>query len=297
MAATPQWRQVVDHVQAVPERVYETWTAADGWNNDTPFGKEFGENLVSWCVIFDWDMYHQVGLAAIVPKVDNVNVFSSWARARKQWSDYPSVGAWVNLSAGGHTEIVTGFDDTYVYTKGGNSVQAGSTDAGQGNGVWSHRTERRSTRVVGYFAPRFPDGVCPPTADPHDPRGGPAVTSWRWTAPAPATTPPKEVPPVARTLTADDIEALLSTEFDDPTKPGSEKITVRGAWWAAYGQAAHASAAARQTQAQLGSLQGIVAQLVAILQQGGTLTVEQAKAAAEAGADAALAKLGEALQD
>lgn len=102
---------------------------------------------------------------------------------------------------------------------------------------------------------------------------------------------------MARTLTADDIEALLSTEFDDPTKPGSEKITVRGAWWAAYGQAAHASAAARQTQAQLGSLQGIVAQLVAILQQGGTLTVEQAKAAAEAGADAALAKLGEALQD
>jgi peptidoglycan hydrolase-like protein with peptidoglycan-binding domain len=174
-----QWQRLVDHVVAVPERIYETWTSSEGWNNITEFGKEYGENGVSWCVIFNWDMYHDVGLDAAVPKVDNVTVFSDWARKRGLWSAYPSVGAWVNFGNGAHTELVTGFDADTVFTKGGNSVRSGAADSGQGNGVWSHSTDRRSARVIGYFAPRFPDGLCPPTADPSDPRGGRAVTSWR----------------------------------------------------------------------------------------------------------------------
>jgi GH25 family lysozyme M1 (1,4-beta-N-acetylmuramidase) len=182
-SGTPQWKKLLTRVMAVPEKVYETWQASVGWNNDNIYGKEFGENKVAWCVIFNWCMYHEAGLDAIVPKVDNVVVFSNRAKSHGQWSEYPSVGAWCNFG-NGHTEIVTGFDATYVYTKGGNSVKAGSTDAGQGNGVWSHKTERRSTRVVGYFAPKFADGVCPPTADPKDYRGGKAVTSYRYTAPA-----------------------------------------------------------------------------------------------------------------
>ncbi|MEV0095531.1 peptidoglycan-binding domain-containing protein [Streptomyces sp. NPDC050738] len=183
-----QWRRLVDHVVAVPEQIYETWTSSEGWNNMTRFGKEYGENGVSWCVIFNWDMYHDVGLDAVVPKVDNVTVFSDWAKKRGQWSGYPSVGAWVNLGGGAHTELVVGFDADTVFTKGGNSVRAGAADNGQGNGVWSHATPRRSARVVGYFAPHFPDGQCPPTADPSDARGGRAVASWRHApgTPAPA---------------------------------------------------------------------------------------------------------------
>jgi len=184
------WQRLIDHLMQVPEKAYETYVPGTGWNNDTVFGRQFGENLVSWCVIFDWCMYADAGLAGIVPKVDNVSVFTSWAKARGQWSAFPSVGAWVNFSAGGHTEIVTGFDATNVYTKGGNSIQAGSSDAGQGNGVWSHSTPRMSAKVVGYFAPRFPDGACPPTADPNDPRGGVPVASWRpGSAPRPVTVP------------------------------------------------------------------------------------------------------------
>jgi hypothetical protein len=182
---TPQWKRLVDEVMAVPEKIYEGWNSTDGWDNDNEFGREFGENGVAWCVIFDWVMYSRTGLASIVPKVDNTDVFSNWAKQRGQWSEYPSVGAWVNFGDGAHTEIVTGFDAATVYTKGGNSVKAGSTDAGQGNGVWSHATARRAVRVTGYFAPRFPDGFCPPTADPNDPRGGSAVTSWRWSGPSP----------------------------------------------------------------------------------------------------------------
>ncbi|MGA5819739.1 hypothetical protein ACPC54_18000 [Kitasatospora sp. NPDC094028] len=213
---TPQWKTLLDHVMAVPEGVYEHWNASAGWDNVTQFGAEYGENGVSWCVIWDWCMFADVGLDGIVPKTDNVSSFTSWAQQNGQWSEYPSVGSWVNFGGGQHTELVVGFDETNVYTKGGNSVQAGSTDAGQGNGVWSHTTPRQSARVVGYFAPRFPDG-CPPTADPNDPRGGPAVASYTWpgpdqtpTTPAPSTAPAQEddMP------TIDEIRAGVRAELD-----------------------------------------------------------------------------------
>lgn len=189
MATTPDWRRLVDHVMSIPERIYETWTSSVGWNNITQFGKEYGEDGVSWCVIFDWDMYHDVGLDGIVPRTDNVSYFTDWAKTRGQWSEYPSVGSWVNFGNGAHTEIVVGFDQDTVYTKGGNSIQDGAADNGQGNGVWSHSHARRDPYVVGYFAPAYPDGQCPPTADPSDPRGGKPVTAWRWSPPAPPAKP------------------------------------------------------------------------------------------------------------
>ena len=186
MATTPAWRRLVDHVMAVPERIYETWNSSVGWDNHTVFGQEYGWDGVAWCAIFDWDMYHDVGLDAIVPKTASVAAMAAWAKQHGQWSEYPSVGAWVDFGSGSHTEIVVGFDADNVYTKGGNSIQAGATDNGQGNGVWSHTHARRDSYVTGYFAPHFPDG-CPPTADPSDYRGGKAVTSWRW---APLVQPP-----------------------------------------------------------------------------------------------------------
>lgn len=195
---TAQWKVLVDHLMTVPEKIYETWTSAIGWNNDTVFGKEYGENDVSWCVIFDWDMFHDVGLDGCVPKTDNVSSFSNWARNHDSWSEYPSIGAWVNFGNGAHTEIVVGFDADTVYTKGGNSIRTGASDNGQGNGVWSHEHARRDSYVTGYFAPRFPDGVCPPTADPHDPRGGPQTTSWRWKTPVTPPKPPVPKPPVPK---------------------------------------------------------------------------------------------------
>lgn len=195
MLVPPQWRKLLDHVMAVPEKIYEGWNTSEGWDNNNFYGKEFGENRVPWCVIFDWCMYHETGLDSIVPRADNVVVFSNWARQHGQWSEFPSAGAWVNFG-NGHTEICVGFDETYVYTKGGNSAKAGATDNGQGNGVWSHKEYRRAERVVGYFAPRFSDGVCPPTADPEDPRGGAAVASYHWTGPA-VTPAPKAKPVVS----------------------------------------------------------------------------------------------------
>ncbi|MGR3875818.1 GH25 family lysozyme (plasmid) [Streptomyces graminifolii] len=197
VSGTPHWRTLLDHLESIPEKIYETWNASDGWDNHTPFGVEYGEDGVSWCVIFAWDMYHDVGLDAIVPKTDNVNSFTAWAKSRGQWSLYPSVGAWVNFSDGAHCEVVVGFDATSVYTKGGNSLQTGAVDNGQGNGVWSHVNVRKSDKVVGYFAPRFADGICPPTADPADPRGGTAVASYSWPGAANSGSTPSTVPTVS----------------------------------------------------------------------------------------------------
>lgn len=226
----PQWRRLLEHVMSVPEQVYEHWSAAVGWDNVTAWGAEYGEQGVAWCVIWDWCMFHDVGLDGVVPKTDNVTSFSDWAKARGQWSEYPSVGAWVNFDNGGHTEIVTGFDDQRVFTKGGNSIQAGAQDGGQGNGVWSHEELRRATRVVGYFAPRFPDGVCPPTADPHDPRGGTAVTSY---------TPPEDDMTPAQAQQLQDLHDLLTnigslTETDPKTK---QPIAHGAGYYLAHAQA------------------------------------------------------------
>ncbi|MDQ0784780.1 peptidoglycan-binding protein [Streptomyces sp. B3I8] len=196
MMAIPQWRGLVDHIQSVPEGVYETNLPGTGYNNRTRFGKQFGEDGQSWCVMFDWDMYADVSLDHLVPKTDRVTAFSDWARVRGQWSEYPSIGAWVNLSQGRHTELVVGFDATHIRTKGGSTVAEDATDAGRGNGVYSHRTERRGSEVVGYFAPAFEDG-CPPTADPDDPRGATAMESWLW--------PGTALPVEERTATASEL--------------------------------------------------------------------------------------------
>lgn len=163
------WQRLLDHVASIPEGVYEGYNSQDGYDNLTRWGVQFGENGVAWCVIFDWCMYSDVGLAEIVPRVDNVAAFTAWAKERGQWSEYPSLGAWVHFGAAAHTEIVVAFDGTSVTTKGGNSKKAGG-DGGQGNGVWTHTYQRTDPYVTGYFAPSFDS--CPPTADPHDYRAG-----------------------------------------------------------------------------------------------------------------------------
>ncbi|MFC5909932.1 hypothetical protein [Streptacidiphilus monticola] len=256
---SPQWRLLVDHVQSIPEQVYEHWRPGSGWDNRTRFGREYGWDGVAWCMIFAWDMYHDVGLDAVVPKTASVAVMADWARRHGRWSEYPSVGALTVFGGGVHTEIVTGFDAATVRTKGGNSLRTGAVDNGQGNGVWSHSHARQDPYVTGYLAPRFPDGDCPPTADPSDPRGGRAVGSWLWGPLAPSrpvpipgprrpvvslahlvaaartdpgaaqghTTFPADVRPVEAALRA---EGLLAPAYAGDGSFGSRTLTAYAAW-------------------------------------------------------------------
>ncbi|MFF1469155.1 hypothetical protein [Streptomyces mirabilis] len=208
-ARVPQWRQLLDHVMAVREGVYEHWVPGVGWDNHTVWGVEYGEDGVPYCVIGAWDEFHECGLDKIVPRTDNVNDFAKWARANGEWTQWPSIGAWADFGDGAHCEIVIGFTATTVTTKGWNSVQTGSTDAGQGNGVWVH-TNPRSV-PTGYLAPRFGDGACPPTANPHDPRGGTAQASYTW--PGPATPAPTPLEDDMRSFTVTPGGALCGASF------------------------------------------------------------------------------------
>lgn len=204
------WEKQQFVLSLIPQGIYEGHNSTDGYDNNNVFGIYYGENLVSWCVILDWYVMAIAGLTGIVPKTDNVNSFTTWAKARGQWSEYPSVGAWVNFDNGGHTETVIGFDANYVYTKGGNTIPTGAADNGQGDGVWQHDNPgslRSATRVVGYFAPKYADGVCPPTADPKDYRGGKAVTSYKYKAPAVTTQP---VPPTTTSTTGVDMGVIVT---------------------------------------------------------------------------------------
>lgn len=201
-----QYQDLITHLESIPEGVYETWVDPTGWNNVTKFGAEYGENGVSWCVIFNWCMYHDLGFDSIVPKTDNVVDFTSWAQSHGQWSEYPSVGAWVNFGNGEHTEIVVSFDATNVYTKGGNTNTDGSP---QGNGVYSHTHVRTDPYVYGYFAPSFNDGICPPTADPNDYRLKPVYTP----PPFPVGLAPNNATPSAKSLQ----QALQTTGYLDKT--------------------------------------------------------------------------------
>lgn len=268
----PQWQKLLDHVLAVPEGVYEHWNATSGWDNHTVWGVEFGEDGVPYCVIGLWDEYHECGLDSIVPKTDNVTTFANWAQQNGEWTEWPSVGAWADFGAGAHAEVVIGFTATTVTTKGWNSIQTGATDSGQGNGVWVH-TNPRSV-PTGYLAPRYPDGVCPPTANPHDPRGGTAVTSY--------------LPETDMPLTDADAQkvalAVLTYKNADALKANPKLPDV-------YGYIAGTSGAVASLTAQLGALSGVVT----ALSKAGGLTVEQATAAAQAGAKAALEELATAL--
>ncbi|HWU24096.1 MAG TPA: hypothetical protein VN088_21350, partial [Nocardioides sp.] len=275
LTGEPQWLKLLAHILAVPEGIYEHWVPGTGWDNHTVWGVEYGEDGVPYCVIGAWDEFHECGLDSAVPKTDNVNDFAAWARAHGEWSEYPSIGAWMDVGDGAHCEVVLGFTATTVLSKGWNSVQSGATDSGQGNGVWTHVNARTDPRITGYLAPRFPDNICPPTADPHDPRGGTAVTSY---------SPPEDLMAITD-ADADKIAlAVLKYKNANALKANPNLPDV-------YGYIVGTNGAMASLTAQVGALSGAITALT----KAGGITAEQVTAAAQAGAKAALEELATAL--
>jgi hypothetical protein len=75
-----------------------------------------------------------------------------------------------------------------------------------------------------------------------------------------AGTPEDDMP-----LTAADAKTLLDTRMDDPTKPGTETVTVRGALWAAYGQANKAAGNTTTLLTQVTALSATVKTLAGLV--------------------------------
>jgi hypothetical protein len=69
-------------------------------------------------------------------------------------------------------------------------------------------------------------------------------------------------------LTAADAKLLLDTRMDDPTKPGTETVTVRGALWAAYGQANKTAGNTGTLLTQVTALSATVKTLAGLLGSG-----------------------------
>ena len=153
------------------------------WNNHQKYspavpGLEWSQNQ-AWCATFVSWVALKAGAADLFPRTASTNIAAAWYKQRKRWSEYPAIGAQGFLGVGNnmhHTFLVTGYDDTYVYTVEGNSNQSGSP---QGDGVYALRRERKATNIVGYGYPAYPEGIV--SADP----------AWQHAAKPALPTPPK----------------------------------------------------------------------------------------------------------
>lgn len=67
------------------------------------------------------------------------------------------------------------------------------------------------------------------------------------------------------TFSAADAKTLLDTRLDDPTQGGTATVTVRGALWAGYGQAAKAATNTSKLLAQTAALSAAVQTLAALV--------------------------------
>lgn len=98
------------------------------------------------------------------------------------------------------------------------------------------------------------------------------------------------------TLTAAELKdiatAVWGYKLDSPTAPAGTDAARTTGTFLRYTDAKHAAATA-----QIGALQGAVAALTTAVGSAGGITAEQVQAAAEAGANAALDRLGDALTE
>lgn len=135
-------------------------------------------------------------------------------------------------------------------------------------------------------------GVCGHLHVPENDHGDPGALDFtRLLALAKGTTEEDDV-----TLTADEKKDIArevwAYKLDSPTAPTGTDPERTAGTFLRYTDAKHAAATA-----QIGALQGAVVALTAAVGSAGSITAEQVQAAAEAGANAALDRLGDALTE
>lgn len=162
---------------------------SDGhWNNDQRYsdevpglewsdGQPWCATFVSWCAM-------KAGLEALYSRTASCDVAGGWFKQRHAWSEYPAIGAQVfygSPSDLNHTGIVIDYDADTITTIEGNTNDDGGRE---GDGVYRKVRQRRSTNVIGYGYPAFPEGIV--SADP----------AWASKAPAAAGIPAAQVPDI-----------------------------------------------------------------------------------------------------
>lgn len=138
------------------------------WNNHTIFppetkGLEWAQDQ-PWCATFQVWASQRAGIASLWPQTASCYTAVQWWKSHKRWTEYPVLGGPLYMGDGGadHTEVVTGYTATRVFSIGGNTNVNGSY---QGDGVYEHDRPRRGAgSPYGYGVPAFPEGVV--SADP-----------------------------------------------------------------------------------------------------------------------------------
>ncbi len=153
------------------------------WNNNQKYspavpGLEWSQNQ-AWCATFVSWVALKSGAGDLYPRTASCDVGGSWFKKAGRWSEYPAIGAQVFFGVPSdlsHTGIVIDYDADSITTVEGNTNNTGSRE---GDGVYLMHHQRRSSRIIGYGYPKFPEGIV--SADP----------AWAKAAPAPVTPAPK----------------------------------------------------------------------------------------------------------
>lgn len=140
---------------------------SDGhWNNHEKYAPEVPgltwAQEQPWCAVFVAWLALKSGLDGLYPRTASCDEAAVWYHRKGRLSQYPAVGAQFFLGTSAdytHTGLVTGYDDTYIYTIEGNTNNSGGRE---GDGVYEKRRTRASIGAYGY--PKFPDGI--KSADP-----------------------------------------------------------------------------------------------------------------------------------
>ena len=152
----------------------------NGWTNENKYSKElpgFGwSDFQAWCATFQMWGFWKTGMLKSLSVV-SAGVWYLYQAGLQagRFTEYPTLGALGIISENTHVFMVTGWDDTYVYTVEGNTNDNGSAN---GNGVYLRKRLRTSPSITGYVIPDFPDGVII-SADPkwNNPAGNGKVTT------------------------------------------------------------------------------------------------------------------------
>lgn len=141
---------------------YHEGRSGSHWNNIQKYSKEVPglqwSNGQPWCATFiSWCAFKAFGAAAMTfyPRTASTDAGAKWFKDRKQWSEYPAIGAQVFYGFHGdmnHTGIVYDFDNDWIYTIEGNTNASGSRE---GDGVYLKKRPRREDYVQGYGYPKF----------------------------------------------------------------------------------------------------------------------------------------------
>lgn len=145
----------------------------EGPNNDTVFGRWYGDNNEPWCDQFASYVGDASGNASAVGRFEYCPAHVNWFKSRGQWGSSPQVGAlvfydWDGDGLADHVGIVVSFDGSSITTYEGNTSSGIAGSQSNGDGAYQ-RTRPRNGSIQGYGYPAYENAPAAPAPapDPH----------------------------------------------------------------------------------------------------------------------------------